>query len=76
MELTYPNNIEEWYVKGNIQDDFGQNIYVEIPGKFNEDGTLNVEQTQAYVDQAILRIKESAKLHNEAKNSVKATIIS
>jgi hypothetical protein len=74
MELTYPTNTEEWYVKGTIQDDSGQNIYVEIPGKFNEDGTLNVEQTQAYVDQAILHIKRQyAAL---SKNSVKATIVS
>lgn len=73
MELTYPANIDEWYVKGTIQDDSGQNIYIEIPGKFNDDGTLNVEQTQAYVDQAILRIKEQAMIIS--KNTVKATIV-
>lgn len=74
MELTYPNNIDEWYVKGTIQDQFGEEIYTEIPGVFNEDGTCNIEQTQEKVAAAISMINNMAVLRREyqAKSTIKA----
>lgn len=53
MNFIYPLNVDEHYVKGNFTSAKGLEVYTEIPAVFNEDGSCNVEATQAVIDNMI-----------------------
>lgn len=52
IDIQYPVNEAEWYAKGTLED----STYFEVPAVFYPDGSCNIEETDAKVQQLILML--------------------
>lgn len=49
VDISYPQNEEEWFAKGHLDN----GVYFEIPAAFNADGTCDVAATDKRVEDFI-----------------------
>lgn len=52
VDIHYPVNQDEWYAKGTLEG----GGYFEVPAVFYPDGSCNIEETDAKVQQLILTL--------------------